>query len=321
MKPQPTLRQLRYLVAVAERRHFGHAADDCFVTQSTLSAGIRELEAMLGVELFARTKRHVELTPIGERLLEPARAVLAAVEQLVGIALAGAKPLSGLVRFGVIPTIAPYLLPAALPRLRRAYPDLRLYLREEQTAVLLEGLWRGRLDVALIALPYETGALSVVTLGDDRLLLACPADHPLATRRTVDREALQGQPLLLMEDGHCLREHVLTACHLAPGHAREELQATSLGTLLQMVAMGLGMTLVPEMALPVERLRAPVVAVVPFAPPEPRRQIALIWRARSVRDGDFRLLAEALRTTMAAAQGLGGEEAAAMDLRGGVGGD
>lgn len=304
MKPLPTLRQLRYLVAVAERRHFGHAAEDCFVTQSTLSAGIRELEAVLGVELFARSKRHVELTPMGERLLEPARAILAAAEDLVDTATAGTKPLSGLVRLGVIPTIAPYVLPRALPPLRSAYPDLRLYLREEQTGALIDSLWRGRLDAALIALPYETGPLATALLGEDRLLLACRSDHPLASRLTVDRDDLAGESLLLLEDGHCLREHVLTACRVAPGHVKEDLQATSLGTLIQMVANGLGMTLLPEMAVPFERVRASGIAAVPFAPPEPVRQIALVWRGRSARDEDFRLLASALKATMATSNDL-----------------
>lgn len=299
MRPLPTLRQLRYLVAVADRRHFGHAADDCFVTQSTLSAGIRELETLLGVELFARTKRHVELTPMGERLLEPARAILAAAEDLADIATAGATPLSGRIRLGVVPTIAPYLLPQALPALREAYPELQLFLREEQTGALIDGLWRGRLDAALIALPYDTGPLETCPVGDDRLLLACRADHPLARRRSVERDDLRGQPLLLLEDGHCLRDHALMACRVAPGELKEDLQATSLGTVIQMVANGLGMTLVPEMALPVEQLRASGVVAVPFAAPEPIRRIALIWRRRSPRDDDFRLLAESLKGALA----------------------
>jgi LysR family hydrogen peroxide-inducible transcriptional activator len=301
MKPLPTLRQLRYLVAVAERKHFGHAAEDCLVTQSTLSAGIRELETVLGVEVFARSKRHVELTPIGERLVEPARTILAAAEDFVDLAAIGAKPLTGLIRLGVIPTVAPYLLPRALPPLRTLYPDLRVYLREEQTGVLIDGLWRGRLDAALIALPYETGPLQAALLGNDRLLLACRADHPLASRPTVDRDDLRGQPLLLLEDGHCLREHVLTACRVAPGHAKEDLQATSLGTLMQMVANGLGMTLLPEMAVPYERLRASGIVAIAFGSPQPTRQIALVWRRRSARDTDFRLLADALKSTLASA--------------------
>ncbi len=303
MKPLPTLRQLRYLVAVAERKHFGHAAEDCFVTQSTLSAGIRELEILLGVEVFARSKRHVELTPVGERLLEPARTILAAAEDLVDLAVIGAKPLTGLVRLGVIPTIAPYLLPRALPPLRASYPELRLYLREEQTGVLIDGLWRGRLDAALIALPYETGSLQTVLLGNDQLLLACRADHPLAGRHAVDRDDLNGQPLLLLEDGHCLREHVLTACRLAPGHGKEDLQATSLGTLIQMVANDIGVTLLPEMAVPYEGLRASGVVAIPFVAPQPTRQIALVWRRRSARDSDFCLLADALKATLTSGHG------------------
>jgi LysR family hydrogen peroxide-inducible transcriptional activator len=295
MRPLPTLRQLRYLVAIAEHRHFGRAAEDCLVTQSTLSAGIRELEDILGVTLVGRSKRHVALTPLGEDIVQRAQALLRAADELVDAAHAGSNPLTGLLRLGVIPTVGPYLLPRALPELRQAYPDLRLYLREEQTARLLDMLGRGRLDGGVIALPYVTGELETMVLGKDALLVACPKDHPFAGRSSIGDGELAGERLLLLEDGHCLRNHALTACRLQPGQANEDLQATSLSTLVQMVGNGLGLTLVPELAVEVETRGEPNIAVVPFADGRPAREIALVWRRDSVRGRDLRLLGERLK--------------------------
>lgn len=299
MRILPTLRQLKYLVAVAEHRHFGRAADDCLVTQSTLSAGLRELEDLLGVILVGRGKRQATLTPVGEDIVERARALLRAAEELVDAARVGDRPLIGLLRLGVIPTVSPYLLPRALPDLRHNYPDLRLYLREEQTARLLELLGRGRLDGALIALPYATAGLEEMLLGEDPLLVACPKEHRFAQRTAIDSSELAGERLLLLEDGHCLRNHALTACRLSPGQTNEDLQATSLSTLVQMVAGGLGLTLVPRLAVAVETRREPALAVVPFREGAPARTIALVWRPQSVRASDLRLLGEALREHVA----------------------
>lgn len=298
MRPLPTLRQLRYLVAVAEHRHFGRAADDCLVTQSTLSAGIRELEEVLGVTLVSRNKRHVALTPLGENIVGRAQALLRAADQLVDAAHTGGRPLTGLLRLSVIPTVGPYLLPRVLPQLRRSYPDLRLYLREEQTARVLDMLGRGRIDGGIIALPYLTGELETMLLGEDALLVACPKSHPFASRRSIVAEELTGQPLMLLEDGHCLRNHALTACRLLPGQANEDLQATSLSTLVQMVGGGLGLTLVPRLAVDVETRREPNIAVVPLADRPPTREIALVWRSESARSRDLRLLGEVLRAGM-----------------------
>ncbi len=299
MRILPTLRQLKYLVAVAEHRHFGRAADDCLVTQSTLSAGLRELEDLLGVILVGRGKRQATLTPVGEDIVERARALLRGAEELVDAARAGDRPLIGLLRLGVIPTVSPYLLPRALPDLRRSYPDLRLYLREEQTARLMELLGRGRLDGALIALPYVTGGFEEMLLGEDPLLVACPKEHRFAQRTAIDSSELAGERLLLLEDGHCLRNHALTACRLLPGQTNEDLQATSLSTLVQMVAGGLGLTLVPRLAVAIETKREPALAVVPFRDGAPARTIALVWRAHSVRASDLRLLGESLRRHVA----------------------
>lgn len=307
MKVLPTLRQLRYLVAIAEHQHFARAAQDCNVTQSTLSAGIRELETTLGVSLVGRSKRFVALTPVGEDVLARARDILRRASDLVDAAHAGSAPLTGLLRLGVIPTIAPYLLPRALPDLRTSYPLLRLYLREDQTARLLTLLERGRIDAALIALPYETGGLQTAVLGDDRLLLACPLDHPFAGRGSVAIADLPGEPLLLLEDGHCLRDHALTACGFGAGRSNEDFLATSMGTLIEMVASGLGITFIPELAVEVEAGRERGVAIVDLEGGVPRRQIALAWPPANPRAADFRRLAKAFARHVqapAAASGL-----------------
>jgi Transcriptional regulator len=295
MRPLPTLRQLRYLVAVAEKGHFGRAAEECHVSQSTLSAGIQELEVVLGVRLIDRSHRQVMLTPLAEDIVLRARSLLQAAEELVDAAESGKQPLAGLLRLGVIPTIAPYLLPQALKRLRAAFPRLRLYLREDQSARLLDMLARGKLDAAIIALPYETMGLETLILGVDRMYLACRTDHRFAERSSIDPEDLSGERMLLLEDGHCLREHALTACRLAPGRSNEDLQGTSLATLVQMVVSGLGVTLLPEMAVSVEARRDPDVVAVPIGGNAPLRQIALVWRPGSVRGAELRMLGEALR--------------------------
>jgi len=308
MRPLPTLRQLRYLAALAEHRHFGRAADDCCVTQSTLSAGLRELEDVLGVSLVSRGNRQAALTPVGEDIVVRARAILRDAEQLLDVACVGSQPLTGLLRLGVIPTIGPYLLPRAMPAVRTTYPGLRLYLREERTARVLDLLQSGRLDAGLIALPYATGELETLTLGCDPLLVACSAAHRFAVRGWAASAELMAEPLLLLEDGHCLREHGLTACRLLPGLANEDLQATSLSTLVQMVASGLGLTLVPLLAVDVEIRREPALAAVPFRDERPAREIALVWRPDSVRSRDLHLLGEVLRESlpsMAASGSLG----------------
>lgn len=299
MKVLPTLRQLRYLVAVADHRHFGRAASECLVTQSTLSAGLRELEDILGVTLVERTRREVSVTPLGEAIVERARRLLRGAEDLVDAAQAGSRPLVGLLRLGVIPTVGPYLLPRALPAVRAAYPELRLFLREEQTAGLLDRLASGRLDAAVIALPYRTEGLDAMELGEDRLLVGCPVGHQFGQRDGVAVGDLRGEPMLLLEDGHCLRDHAVTACRLASDQANEAFQATSLGTLVQMVANGLGVTLIPAMAASLETNRNPGIVVVPLSGRQTSRDIALVWRQGSPRAADFRRLGEALRPFVA----------------------
>ncbi len=304
----PTLRQLHYLVVLSEELHFGRAAERCFVTQSTLSAAIQELETTLQVTVVERTKRRVALTPLGHDLVARARRGLAEVQDLTAAARASDRPLTGLLRLGAIPTIGPYVLPRVLSGLRGAYPDLRLYLREEMTAKLVERLETGDLDVALIALPVETGELEIAVLADDPFWLALPPDHPLAEQDgPVDPASLAPADLLVLEDGHCLRDQALSACAgSATGRARRpaapagDFQATSPYTLIELVAGGLGPTLLPEVALRSEQVAASSIVLRPL---EGRigRSIALAWRRHAPRHAEFRLLAQFLRNRLARA--------------------
>ncbi|GAB3116025.1 LysR substrate-binding domain-containing protein [Novispirillum itersonii subsp. nipponicum] len=295
MRPLPTLRQLRYLVTVAETLHFGKAAEKCFVTQSTLSAGIQDLEDLLGVTLIERqSRRKVVITPLGDDIIQRARKLLTDAEALSDAARAGADPLAGDLRLGVIPTIGPYVLPGVMPAARRAYPDLRLFLREEQSARLLSDLDAGRVDAGLLALPYETGDLVVHPLWREDVVALLPQGHPLADQpRLYDRDLL-GVDLLMLEDGHCLRDHALQACGLRGPRENEAFQATSVRTLVQMVANGLGVTLLPRSALPVEISDGAPVVIRPLDGAVPARTIALVWRRASPRGRDFRLLGDLL---------------------------
>ncbi|WP_142850032.1 hydrogen peroxide-inducible genes activator [Telmatospirillum sp. J64-1] len=298
MRPLPTLRQLRYLVTVVELRHFGQAAEACFVTQSTLSAGIQELEDILGVVLIERTRRKVLPTPLGLELAERARRVLREVEDMAELAQASRQPLTGEIRLGVIPTVGPFLLPKVLPALRETYPQLKLFLREEQTARLLDQLSAGDIDLALLALPYDAPDAEFMTVGHDRFLVALPKTHPLARAGHIAPEDLDVQDMLLLEEGHCLREHALSACHLVADRNAQAIQGTSLYTLVQMVASGLGITFLPEMALDSDILKGVDVALRPLSDEHAGRGIGLAWRRSSGRKAEFRLLGEFLRTQL-----------------------
>jgi LysR family hydrogen peroxide-inducible transcriptional activator len=286
----PTLRQLGHLVALADARHFGRAAAASHVTQSTLSASIKELEDVLQASLVDRTKRKVVLTPLGTEVAERARRLLDEAEEIARLALREAAPLTGTLRMGVIPTIGPFLLPAVLPRLRRAYPKLRLYLTEDLTARLIEQLHAGAIDVALLALPFEAGNVEERVLFEDAFKLATPKDHPLAQNKTVRTEQLEPGELLLLKEGHCLREHAMEACRLADPKQAEVVEATSLHTLVQMVDNGLGITLLPQLAIDGGILRGTRLSVVPFAGAQPARKIGLIWRRGTGRQEEFELL-------------------------------
>lgn len=289
----PTLRQLRYLVALAEHRHFGRAAEACFATQSTLSAGLQELESLLGVTLVERTKRKVLMTPLGEEVALRARDLLRGAEDIADLAISHRRPLSGRLRLGVIPTIAPFLLPRALPRLRSTYPDLKPALREDLTARLLERLANGEMDVAVLALPYDAPEMEMEALATDPFVLACPPRHPLADKERIVGADLADCELLLLEEGHCLRDHALAACSLPAPRRGEGILGTSLGTLVQMVAAGMGVTLLPQMAVDAGILGGTDLITRPLAGGG-ARQLGLAWRKSSARKEEFRLLGKAL---------------------------
>jgi LysR family transcriptional regulator, hydrogen peroxide-inducible genes activator len=290
----PTLKQLQYLVALRTHGHFGRAADACFVTQSTLSAGIKELESLIGVTLVERTKRVVRFTPLGIRVAEKAQRILREAEELTELVRAAGKPLSGELRMGVIPTIAPFLLPTLLPRLRREWPDLKLYLREETSAAACDSLRRGLLDCVLLALPYRCGEVDSMPLFDDRLLVAFPPGGA-PRERIVTAAAVDEATLLLLEDGHCLKDHALAACNRPELRAEASILGTSLHTLVQMVDNGLGMTLIPEMAVKAGILDNTQVEARALEADHAARKIALIWRKNSPREKEFALLGDALK--------------------------
>jgi LysR family transcriptional regulator, hydrogen peroxide-inducible genes activator len=289
----PTLKQLRHYAALADTRNFGRAAAAANVTQSTLSASIQELESILGAALVDRTKRKVLFTPLGERVLTRAKALLADAEELAREAQASRAPLTGELRLGVIPTVSPFLLPRVLPKLRRAYPALKLFLVEEQTARLVAKLGDGAIDCALIALPYDAGAIESESLGEDRFRLVVPKTHALAKAARVAPAKARAETLLLLEDGHCLKDHALSACGLAAPRVRDAFGATSLFTLVQMVDNGLGVTLLPELAIDAGLLKGTSLVAVPVEG-EPSRELALVWRKGTARGPEFRLLAKAL---------------------------
>lgn len=296
MKRLPSLKQLEYLAALVETRHFGHAAESCNVTPSTLSAGIRDLEGVLGVAVAERTKRTVLITPIGQVIAERARRLLRDAEDVMELASTQREPMTGDIRLGAIPTVSPFILPRTLPAVEAKYPKLRLYLREEQTAVLLSRLRNGDLDVALIALPYDTENLTVTILFDDAFQLACHAEHPLAGHKSITDDDLIDQPLLLLEEGHCLRSHALDACRLDSSPLRVQFEATSLQTLVQMVASGIGVTLLPQMAVDAGMTSTRNIRLIPLQTPA-SRQIGLVWRASSPRVSEFELLAKIFRNS------------------------
>jgi LysR family hydrogen peroxide-inducible transcriptional activator len=290
----PTIKQLQYLVALREHGHFGKAADSCFVTQSTLSAGLRELEALLGVTLVERTRRVVRFTALGQKVADKAIRVLREAEELAEMARADGQPLHGELRMGVIPTIAPFLLPAMLPRLRGEWPSLKLYLREETSQAACEALHRGQLDCVLLALPYPCGEVDSAPLFDDRLFVAFP-DGEAPRGPSVEVEAIDENRMLLLEDGHCLKDHALAACNRPELRANAAMMGTSLHTLVQMVDNGLGVTFVPAMAIEAGILDGTHVDAKPLRSDLGFRRIALIWRRSSPREAEFQLLAATLR--------------------------
>ncbi len=300
MRNLPTLRQLRFLVAVVERRHFSAAAEDCLVSQSTLSAAIQELEELLGVRLLERSKRKVIPTAIGLELAARAETLLRDAEELVEAADSARDPLSGALHLGVIPTIGPFLAPRIMPIFREKFSDLKVFLREEQSAQLLARLKSGQIDAAIFALPYPCDDMETAEFASDRFYVVCPPRHRLAARKNVPPQEMAGEDLLLLEEGHCLRDHALAACSLEGARRNAGFQGTSLHTLVQMAANGLGVTLVPEMAVVSGILRGLDLSSVPLAEEGAARKIALIWRPSSNRKVLFRSLAAVLRQDLGA---------------------
>ena len=284
-----TLRQLRYLAALARHRHFGRAADECAVTQPALSMQIKELEREIGADLVERRPSDVTLTETGVEVAQRAERILAATRDLVDFAR-HREVLSGRLKLGVIPTLAPYLLPKLLPRLQAAYPSLRLEVRETQTTTLLNELIGGELDCLLLALPIEHTDVQMLALFTDRFLLAAPAGEPIP-RRPLNARDVDQRRLILLEEGHCLRDQALAFCATKRRDSAAALGSTSLATVMQMVANGYGVTLVPEIATEVEA-RDKRVMLKRFAKPEPGRTIGLAWRKTSPRQTDFAALGD-----------------------------
>lgn len=291
----PTLKQLQYLVALHEHGHFGKAAEASFVSQSTLSAGIRELESLLGITLVERSRRVVRFTALGNQVVAKAHRILREAEELADMVQAAGKPLAGQLRMSVIPTIAPFLLPRFLPRLRRERPELQLFLREETSQDAVESLQHGRVDCVLLALPFTTGEVEKAHILDDPIYVAFPKDDPRDPPAIVPPSMIDEGRLLLLEDGHCLKDHALAACNRPEMRASATMIGTSLHTLVQMVDNDLGLTMLPKMAVDAGILDGTDVVARPLKSKSALREIALIWRKNSPRRNEFELLAQELR--------------------------
>ncbi len=293
MTPLPTLRQLQFFMALVRRQSFSKAAEDCFVSQSTLSSAIKEMEALLDQQLVDRSTRSFALTPAGEEVASRASAILASAEDMVRAA-SGRRPLEGAFHLGVIPTIAPFLLPRATVALQKAYPKLELYLREDLTAELAQHLAAGTIDAALLALPYDLPGTDVIEIGEDPFWFACARTHPLAKKKKVCTDDISGCRLLLLEDGHCLREHAIDACKLSGFGAGAPFAGTSLFTLAQMAKSDLGVTLLPEMAVKEGLGASSDLLTIPFVDPKPSRKIGIAWRKGSGRRDEAQAIAAVL---------------------------
>lgn len=300
-EPTPTLSQLRAFLAVAEHLHFREAALSIRMSQPSLSGAVSALEEILDTQLVERTTRKVMLTPAGERVAVHATKVLAAVSGLMGEVAQSREPFSGPAHLGVIPTVAPYVLPALLPMFAKRFPHLRLTVHEAKTETIVEEVRDGRLDLVLLALPTDTNGLVEEPLYEEDFLLALPAGHPLAdSQEPIGRDALQGLDIVLLNQGHCLREQAIDVCREVGARATATTYATSLPTLVQLVAGGLGVTLLPESAVPVETGRRIRLALRRFAEPAPGRTIGLAYRASSARTAEYAQLAKAVRAAVRA---------------------
>lgn len=298
------LQDLRYLVAVADHRHFGRAAEACFVSQPTLSTQIKKLERELGVELIERNPRQIMLTSVGESIVERARVVLRETDNIREVARRATDPEAGSLRIGLFPTLAPYLLPHVVPVLHDRFPKLELLLVEEKSAVVHQRLRDGQLDVGLLALPVHDDHLQCEPLFTEEFVLAVPTGHPLSqVQGTVSTSVLAGDNVLLLEEGHCLRDQALSVCQLAGAEERSGFRATSLETLRQMVAAGVGVTLLPELAVEPPVPASPDITLVRFDEPVPRRQIAMFWRRTSAYAEFLPEVADAIREVVSSLVG------------------
>jgi LysR family hydrogen peroxide-inducible transcriptional activator len=293
------LKDLRYLVAVADTRHFGQAAARCFISQPTLSAQLKKLENYLGVQLIERQPRRIQLTEAGEAIVARARRMLAASDEIVTLAQHQRDPLSGRLRLALLPTIGPYLLPVVTERLRKALPRLDLLLYEYQTGPMLERLNGGEIDAGILALPIHSEGLVQQELFEEPFVVAVPSAHPLAKRSSLKVRDLDDETLLLLEDGHCLRDQALAVCRQGASREKHDFRATSLETLRQMVASGAGITLLPELASRGAYGTARGVTVVPFAKPAPVRQIGAVWRKTSARTAAIEAVCKVIRDVAA----------------------
>ncbi|MDH4982385.1 hydrogen peroxide-inducible genes activator [Hyphomicrobium sp. D-2] len=289
MRPHVTLKQLRYFDALAREQHFGRAAEACSITQPALSMQITELEQQLGLVLVERTRSGVLLSDKGREIAARAARILCDVNEMIDFALHANNVLAGSLRLGVIPSIAPYMLPPLLPLLREGYPTLELHVRETQTLLLMQELTEGKLDVVLLALPITQADIETMPLFDDHFLLALPKSKKLASRVRATKDLIEHERLLLLEEGHCLREQALTYCSLQQSSAVNTFGVSSLSTIVEMVAAGYGITLLPEMCLNVEA-RGRDIGITRFVEPQPLRTVGLAWRATSPRADDFREL-------------------------------
>lgn len=291
------LRDLHYLIAVADLRSFGQAAERCFISQPTLSTQIKKLEDELGIQIFERTNKKVLPTELGEQVIASARRILKEQNAIKELAATARNPLAGNLRLGAFPTLAPYLFPSLIPLIRQALPLVRLILVEEKTEPLLNQLRNGQMDCALMTLPIHDDFLDCEDLFEDEFLLAVPEGHPLADKAEIDQEELQGETLLLLEEGHCLRGQALQICQAVGVGEEQDVRATGLETLRQMVRAGTGITFMPHLAVREET----GILYLPFARPVPKRKIGLVWRSTSARKQVISKLSELIR--QAAGQG------------------
>ena len=288
-------RALQYFVKLAELKHFSNAATACFVSQPTLSTQIQKLEDELGVTLVERAPRQIMLTPIGEDIAHRARHVLRDIEHIKDAARRSKDPETGTIKLGIFPTLAPYLLPHVIPVICQRYPELRLQLAEEKTEDIVNMLDQGRLDAGLLALPIEEHGMEMEILFEEPFVTAMPVSHPLTEKQFINLSDLEGEELLLLEEGHCLRQHALAVCALTGAHERLDFHATSMETLRQMVAANAGVTLMPVLSVKPPIASTDTIALRPFASPAPSRTIALVWRSSSPLGGFLRKLAESFK--------------------------